>query len=85
LNFDFIAILNYGANDSVLDFPVVQVDADLVADFELSVIGPGWHGRMYHKQESRISGASFGVGKQSPGRADIPVRLNLSKNMQILA
>jgi hypothetical protein len=45
LKFDFIAILNYGANDSVLDFPVVQVDADFVADFELSVIGLGWHGR----------------------------------------
>ena len=45
LYFGFIAVLNHGANDSILNFPVVQVDADFVADLELPVIGllVGWH------------------------------------------
>jgi hypothetical protein len=48
LKFDLIAVLNYGSNDSVLDFPVVQVDADFIADLELAIIALGWHAGMYH-------------------------------------
>jgi hypothetical protein len=43
--FDFIAVLNHGAHDSVLGFAVVQIDANFVADFELSVIGLGGYGK----------------------------------------
>ena len=35
LQFDSIVVLNHGANDGILDFAVVQVDADLVAYLEL--------------------------------------------------
>jgi len=42
-----IIVLNYGANDGILDFAVVQVDADLVADLELSIVWLlwDWHAR----------------------------------------
>ena len=45
LKFDLIAVLNHGSNDSVLNLSVVQVDADFVANLELSIIGLswGWH------------------------------------------
>ena len=33
-----IAALNHGANDSILDFSVVQVHADFVTDLELRVV-----------------------------------------------
>ena len=41
----FIAVLNHSSNDSLLDFPVVQVDADFVTNLKLSVIWLlwGWH------------------------------------------
>jgi len=47
LQFDFIAVLNYGAYYRILDFPVVQVHADFVADLELPVVWLlcGWHAR----------------------------------------
>ena len=37
-------ILNHGADDSILDFAVMQIDADFIADRELSVWFLGWHG-----------------------------------------
>ena len=37
LQFDSIVVLNYGLHDSILDFAVVQVHADLVADLELAL------------------------------------------------
>ena len=43
LEFDYILILNHGADDSILDFAVMQIDADFVADFELALWFPGWH------------------------------------------
>ena len=30
-NLESVGVLNHGANDSILDLPVVQVDADFVA------------------------------------------------------
>ena len=39
LKFGFVAVLNHGANDSVLNFAVVQVDADFVGDFEFAFVG----------------------------------------------
>ena len=44
LEFDYILILNHGADDSILDFAVMQIDADFIADRELSVWFLGWHG-----------------------------------------
>ena len=38
MEFDFIFVLNHGTHDSLVDFSVVQVDADFVADLELTVI-----------------------------------------------
>jgi hypothetical protein len=38
LQFDSIIVVNHGANDGILDFPVVQVHADFVADLELSAV-----------------------------------------------
>jgi len=45
LQFDYILILNHGANDGILDFAVVQVDADFVADLKFAVWFLGWHAR----------------------------------------
>jgi len=38
--FDSIVVLNHGANDGILDFPVLQVHADFVADLELNALVP---------------------------------------------
>ena len=42
LLFGAIGVLDHGANDSILDFSVVQVHADFVADAELSVVRSLW-------------------------------------------
>jgi len=42
LQFGAIGVLDHGANDSILDFSVVQVHADFVADAELSVVRSLW-------------------------------------------
>jgi len=44
LQFDTI-VLNHGANDSILDFPVVQVDADFVAYLKFALWVLGWHAK----------------------------------------
>jgi len=38
LEFDFIVVRNHDTHDSLVDFSVVQVDADFFADLELTVI-----------------------------------------------
>jgi hypothetical protein len=38
-------VLDHDANDSILDFAVVQVDADFVAHLELAVWLFGWRAR----------------------------------------
>jgi len=55
LQFDSIIVVNHGANDGILDFPVVQVHADFVTDFELPVVWLlcGWHGKQCIKNRSR--------------------------------
>ena len=45
LQFDYILILNDGANDSILDFAVVQVHADFVAYVEFAFWLLGWHAK----------------------------------------
>jgi len=41
-----VSVLNHGASDSILDFAVMKVHADFVADLELSVIRLlPWHGK----------------------------------------
>jgi hypothetical protein len=35
LQFDSVIVLNHSADDGILDFPVVQVHADFIADLEL--------------------------------------------------
>ena len=49
LQFDSIIVLNDGAHDGILDFPMVQVDADLVAYLELPVVWLLWD---WHRRES---------------------------------
>jgi hypothetical protein len=47
-NHYYTLVLNHSANDSVLDFAVMQVDADFIADSELSIVlrlFVGWHAR----------------------------------------
>jgi hypothetical protein len=44
LQFDSIGMLNHSANDSILDFAMVQIHPDFVADLELSIVWLlGWH------------------------------------------
>jgi len=43
LQFDSIGMLNHGANDSILNFAVMQIDADFVTDRELALWFLGWH------------------------------------------
>jgi len=38
LQFDSIAVLNHGANDGILNLPVMKIYADFVADLELTVV-----------------------------------------------
>jgi len=38
LQFETVGVLDHGAYDSILDLPVVQVDADLVAYLELPIV-----------------------------------------------
>ena len=52
LQLGFIAVLNHGANDGILDLAVVQVHADFLARAELSVVWLLWGWRrkeMYQK------------------------------------
>jgi hypothetical protein len=37
LQFGTVGVLDHGANDGILDFAVVQVDADFVADLKLAL------------------------------------------------
>ena len=39
--------MKHGADDRILDLPVVEVHADFVADFELSMVWLlfGWHAK----------------------------------------
>jgi hypothetical protein len=52
LQFDSIVVLNHGANDSILNFAVMQVHADFVADLELPVVWllRGWHDKHTYVQ-----------------------------------
>jgi hypothetical protein len=45
LSLDSIVVLNHGANDGILDFAVMKVHADFVADLELPIVWLlwGWH------------------------------------------
>ena len=45
LQFDSIVFVNHGANDGILNFSVVQVDADFVANLKLALWVLGWHAR----------------------------------------
>ena len=45
LQFGTVGVLDHGANDGILDFAVVQVDADFVADLKLALWFLGWHAR----------------------------------------
>src|SRR5215469_12789556 len=55
LQFDSIVVVNHGAHDGILDFAVVQVYSDLVADLELPLVWLlcGWHGKECIKNRSR--------------------------------
>ena len=48
LKLDLIAVLNHGSNDSILDFPVVQIDADLSPTLNWRSSGLAGTRRMYH-------------------------------------
>ena len=45
LQFGTVGVLDHGANDGILDFAVVQVDADFVADLKLALWFLSWHAR----------------------------------------
>jgi hypothetical protein len=40
LQFETVAVVNHGSNDSILDLAVMQVHANFVADVELSIAAP---------------------------------------------
>src|SRR6516225_8742856 len=64
LQFDYILVLNHGADDSILDFAVVQVHPDFVTDLELSIIWLlwGWHARNVPMLVSKLQGSGSRVG-----------------------
>jgi len=45
LQFGAIVVLDHRANDGILDFAVVRVHADSVADLKLAIGFPSWHAR----------------------------------------
>jgi hypothetical protein len=45
LQFDSVGVVNHGANNGILSFPVMKVHADFVADVEFVFWFFGWHGR----------------------------------------
>jgi hypothetical protein len=66
-------MVDHGADDSILDFAVMQVDTDFVANFELSV-GVLWGG---HAGECTPGGCWFQVrawdGVSQPAVSEFPV------------
>jgi len=58
LQFDSIGVLHHGAYDGVLDFAVMEVDADFITDLELALWFVGWHARNLRRKQGYFQGVS---------------------------